>query len=276
MKQADCSIAMASGSDAAAQASQLVLMDSDFSRMPSIVDEGRRVINNIQRAASLYLVKNIFSLFLAVFSVILMLNYPLNPAQLTLISLFTIGIPSFVIALEPNKERIHGHFMRNVLIKALPAGITDFLVVSALVLFCVEFSVDKLSVSTASSVIVAIVGFMILLRTIEHVKFHHYIMLMAVVAGWLICLTIFPSFFGISKVSRQCFLLLVIFAVITEPLLRYLGRLFAWLDRRLRNRDIRKEKILDEASFLHNKKRPEKAAASVKHMIRKADDHGKT
>lgn len=127
LKDADCSIAMASGSEAASQVAQLVLLDNDFSRMPSVVMEGRRVVNNIQRSASLYLVKNIFSMLLAVFSMISMINYPLEPSQISLISMFTIGIPSFVLALEPNKDRIQGHFMTNVLLKALPAGLTDFL-----------------------------------------------------------------------------------------------------------------------------------------------------
>ena len=94
LKEADCSVAMASGSDVAAQISDLVLMNSDFSSMPSVVAEGRRVINNIERAASLYLVKNIFSLILAVISITAVFSYPLSPSQLTLMSLLSIGIPS--------------------------------------------------------------------------------------------------------------------------------------------------------------------------------------
>ena len=139
LKDADCSVAMASGSEAASNVAQLVLLDSDFSRMPSVVAEGRRVVNNIERTAALYIVKNIFSMLLAIFSVILMLDYPLEPSQVSLISMFTIGIPSFVLALEPNKELIRGHFLTNVLVRALPAGLTDFIVVSGLVIFCREF-----------------------------------------------------------------------------------------------------------------------------------------
>lgn len=223
MKEADCSVAMASGSEAAAQASQLVLLDSDFGRMPSIVEEGRRVVNNIQRAASLYLVKNIFSLLMAIFSVILMLNYPLEPSQISLISLFTIGIPSFLLALEPNHERIHGHFMSNVIIRALPAGITDFLTVSALVVFCNEFKVDPACVSTSCSILVAIVGFMILYRIMKPARAMHHIMLVCVILGWVLCLLQFSSFFGITALSRQCAMLMVVFAITTEPILRYLS-----------------------------------------------------
>lgn len=126
LKDADCSIAMASGSDAASQVSQLVLLDNDFNKMPSVVMEGRRVVNNIERTASLYLVKNIFSLLLAIFSMSVMLDYPLEPSQVSLISMFTIGIPSFFLALEPNKNQIRGHFLTNVLVKALPAGLIRF------------------------------------------------------------------------------------------------------------------------------------------------------
>ena len=122
MKDADCSIAMASGSEAAAQAAQTVLLDSDFGRMPYVVFEGRQVVNNIQRSASLFLVKNIFSLLMAIFSAIFAITYPLEPSQISLISMFTIGLPGFLLALEPNRDRIEGNFMVNVMLKALPAG----------------------------------------------------------------------------------------------------------------------------------------------------------
>lgn len=225
LKDADCSIAMASGSDAASQVAQLVLLDSDFSRMPSVVMEGRRVVNNIQRTASLYLVKNIFSMLLAVFSMILMLDYPLEPSQVSLISMFTIGIPSFVLALEPNKERIQGHFLSNVLLKALPAGLTDFLVVSGLVIFCREFRVDQDCVSTSCTIIVAIVGFMILHRIAQPMTRGHKILMIGVIAGWLYCMLFIRPLFAIQGISKQCAMLLVLFAIITEPLLRYLSML---------------------------------------------------
>ena len=121
LKDADCSIAMASGSDAAAQASQLVLLESNFSCMPSVVLEGRRVVNNIERSASLFLVKNIFSFLLSLFSMAFMITYPLEPSQISMVAMFTIGIPAFLLAMEPNKKMIEGHFLTNVLLKALPA-----------------------------------------------------------------------------------------------------------------------------------------------------------
>ena len=231
LKDADCSVAMASGSEAASNVAQLVLLDSDFSRMPSVVAEGRRVVNNIERTAALYIVKNIFSMLLAIFSVILMLDYPLEPSQVSLISMFTIGIPSFVLALEPNKELIRGHFLTNVLVRALPAGLTDFIVVSGLVIFCREFQVD---LDCLSTILVAIVGFMILHRIARPMNTGHIVMLVGVIAGWILCMLFGGSFFGITGISKQCEMLMVIFAIITEPVLRYLSLIVEWISARCR------------------------------------------
>lgn len=234
LKDADCSVAMASGSEVASNVAQLVLLDSDFSRMPSVVAEGRRVVNNIERTAALYIVKNIFSMLLAIFSVILMLDYPLEPSQVSLISMFTIGIPSFVLALEPNKELIRGHFLTNVLVRALPAGLTDFIVVSGLVIFCREFQVDLDCLSTSCTILVAIVGFMILHRIARPMNTGHIVMLVGVIAGWILCMLFGGSFFGITGISKQCEMLMVIFAIITEPVLRYLSLIVEWISARCR------------------------------------------
>ena len=234
LTDADSSVAMASGSEAASNVAQLVLLDSDFSRMPSVVAEGRRVVNNIERTAALYIVKNIFSMLLAIFSVILMLDYPLEPSQVSLISMFTIGIPSFVLALEPNKELIRGHFLTNVLVRALPAGLTDFIVVSGLVIFCREFQVDLDCLSTSCTILVAIVGFMILHRIARPMNTGHIVMLVGVIAGWILCMLFGGSFFGITGISKQCEMLMVIFAIITEPVLRYLSLIVEWISARCR------------------------------------------
>ena len=229
LKDADCSIAMASGSEAASQVAQLVLLDNDFSRMPSVVMEGRRVVNNIQRSASLYLVKNIFSMLLAVFSMIFMINYPLEPSQISLISMFTIGIPSFVLALEPNKDCIQGPFMTNVLLKALPAGLTDFLAVSSLVLFCQEFGVNEGDISTSCTILVAIVGFMILYQIAKPMTIGHRVLMVGMVAGWLFCMIFVSHLFAIRDISMQCMMLTAVFAIATEPVLRYLSKFVEWL-----------------------------------------------
>lgn len=225
LKDADCSVAMASGSEAAAQVAQLVLLESDFSKMPAVVLEGRRVVNNIQRSASLFLVKNIFSLLLSLFSVFFMLDYPLEPSQISLISMFTIGIPSFILALEPNKNMIKGHFLTNVLLKSLPAGLTDFFVVLGLVLFCREFNITGQDVSTCCTILLAIVGFMILHTIASPMTKMHWALIICMIGGWLFCMIFVSHLFAITGITKQCGMLLVIFAIITEPVLRYLSLL---------------------------------------------------
>lgn len=123
LKQADCSVAMAGGSDAAGQTAQLVLLDAQFSAMPHIVREGRRVIANISRSASLFLVKNIFSFFLSAILLVWAMPYPLLPGQISLISGVLIGLPSFLLTFERSDVRAKGHFLRGALLNALPGGL---------------------------------------------------------------------------------------------------------------------------------------------------------
>ena len=225
LKDADCSIAMASGSDAAAQASQLVLLESDFSCMPEVVLEGRRVVNNIQRSASLFLVKNIFSFLLSVASVVFMFTYPLEPSQVLLISMFTIGVPAFFLALEPNKNMIKGHFLTNVLLKALPAALTDALAVAALVIFGRTFDVSSTDISTAATMLLAIVGFMILYKISAPMNKIRFSIVSGCIAGLLFCSIFLKDLFAITSMTKECIMLFVVFAIATEPVLRYLTTL---------------------------------------------------
>lgn len=225
LKDADCSIAMASGSDAAAQASQLVLLESDFSCMPEVVLEGRRVVNIIQRSASLFLVKNIFSFLLSVASVVFMFTYPLEPSQVSLISMFTIGVPAFFLALEPNKNMIKGHFLTNVLLKALPAALTDALAVAALVIFGRTFDVSSTDISTAATMLLAIVGFMILYKISAPMNKIRFSIVSGCIAGLLFCSIFLKDLFAITSMTKECIMLFVVFAIATEPVLRYLTTL---------------------------------------------------
>ena len=239
LKDADCSIAMASGSDAAAQASQLVLLESDFSCMPQVVLEGRRVVNNIQRSASLFLVKNIFSFLLSLISVVFMFTYPLEPSQISLISMFTIGIPAFFLALEPNKNIIKGHFLTNVFLKALPAAITDALAVGALVIFGRTFGVDSTDISTAATMLLAIVGFMILYKISAPMNKIRAAILAGCAVGLIFCSIFLNDLFAITGMTTECVMLFVAFAIATEPVLRYLTLLVGKLRfyyQRLRGR----------------------------------------
>lgn len=221
LKDADCSVAMASGCDAAAKVSQMVLLESDFAAMPSIVMEGRRVVNNIERSASLFLVKNIFSFLMAVFSVCFMINYPLEPSQVSLISMFTIGIPAFLLALQPNKNIIQGHFLSNVMIKALPAGITDFIVVGTLVIFGQVFGVAESDISTACTMLLAIVGFMILYHISKPMNALRWCIWGGCITGLILCSLFLSDLFAVGMMSGKCIMLFVLFAVVTEPVLRY-------------------------------------------------------
>lgn len=164
LKDADCGIAMASGAQAASQVAQLVLLESDFSGLPSVVAEGRRVINNIQRSASLFLVKNIFSFLLSLVSLFVMMPYPLQPLQLSLISAVTIGIPSFILALEPNHERIKGRFLPNVLRAAAPGGLSNLLLVLGVEAFVYAFDLSMATLSTITTVLMLAVGMAVLWR----------------------------------------------------------------------------------------------------------------
>ena len=209
LKDADCSIAM-------------VLLESDFSCMPQVVLEGRRVVNNIQRSASLFLVKNIFSFLLSLFSVVFMFTYPLEPSQVSLISMFTIGIPAFFLALEPNKNIIKGHFLTNVFLKALPAALTDALAVGALVVFGKTFGVGEQDISTAATMLLAIVGFMILYKISAPMNMLRTAILTGCIAGLLFSSIFLNDLFAITGMTTKCIMLFIVFAIATEPVLRYL------------------------------------------------------
>lgn len=222
MKDADCSVAMASGSEAAAQAAQVVLLDSDFAHMPDVVYEGRRVVNNIQRSASLFLVKNIFSLLLSLFSVILMVTYPLEPAQVSLISMFTIGVPGFLLALEPNKDRIKGRFITNVMLKALPGGLTDVIAVGALVVCGEVFCISDASIGTIATLVLSVVGFMILFKISEPLNRMKYAVIIGNIAGLVFSGFFLKKLFALTDLSNICILLMIVFGFAAESLFRNL------------------------------------------------------
>ena len=234
MKDADCSVAMASGSEAASQAAQVVLMDSDFSKMPDVVFEGRRVVNNIQRSSSLFLVKNIFSLLLSVFSAVFLITYPLEPSQISLIGMFTIGIPGFLLALEPNKNRIQGHFLKNVLLKALPAGLADVLAVGALVVCGNVFSLPKEDIATASTMLLCVIGFMILINISKPFTPIKYGILALNVTGLVLCGVFLKSLFALTSMKSEIsILLMVVFSFAGESIYRNLSKLIELLNSKL-------------------------------------------
>ena len=155
---------MASGSEAASNAAQIVLLDSDFSKMPDVVGEGRRVVNNIKRSASLFLAKNIFSMLLTIFTLISVNLFPLYPTQLSFLGIFTIGVPAFFLALQPNKSLIKGDFLLNVVLKALPTGLTDFIVVTIITIYGNCTGAPHEQTATAATLVLLTVGMAALVR----------------------------------------------------------------------------------------------------------------
>ena len=225
LKDADCSVAMASGSDAAAQASQIVLLESDFSKMPKVVLEGRKVVNNLERSGSLFLVKNIFSLVLSILTICFGIAYPLKPSQISLISLFTIGIPGLVLSQMPNKSLIRGKFVANIILKALPAGITDTIVVAAMMYFGRIFQVGHTEIATSSTILLSIVGLMIVFEICKPMDVYKMWLWVICALGLIFCMIFISNFFDISAMSARCVLLCINFSIIAEPLMRYLTML---------------------------------------------------
>jgi len=217
LKEADCSIAMASGSDVACQVSQIVLMESDFSALPSVVGEGRRVINNIERSASLYLVKNIFSIALAVLSLLFTLPYPLTPAQLGLVNAMTIGIPSFILAMEPNARQIQGSFLKNVLLRALPAALTDLFLTEGVMLFYLAAGLEDSAVSTICAGIMGVVGLMMVFRTAKPMNRWHIAMVSLLSAAFAVCFLFLKFFFRLVPLDFLSALVLGVFALLAWP-----------------------------------------------------------
>lgn len=225
MKKADCSIAMASGNSAAVQASQVVLLDSNFAKMPQVVNEGRRVVNNIQRSASLFLVKNIFSFLMAIFSLVMTINYPLQPSQITLISAFTIGLPSFLLALESNHNRIRGKFMLNVLAKAIPGGVTDWLAVAILVIAGAYIDLDHGQVGTTATLLLVLVGIMVMYHISAPMnKFKWAVMCLSIIC--VIASIIFlPKLFSLTLLNNKSIFTLAVLFCAAVTLFRWLSRI---------------------------------------------------
>ena len=218
LKCADCSVAMASGSDAASNAAQIVLLDSDFSKMPEVVLEGRRVVNNIQTSASLFLVKNIFSILTTVFTLIAANLYPLYPTQLSLLGAFTIGTPAFVLALQPNKELIRGDFLVNVILKALPAGLADFIMLAAISIHGNILGMSNEQISTVAIVILLFIGLAALVRICRPFDGIRILLCLAMAAGIVICVLNFKGIFAITTVNMIMLRMIIMYALIAGVL----------------------------------------------------------
>ena len=231
MKEADCGIAMASGAQAATQVGQLVLLDSDFAAMPHIVGEGRRVINNIQRAATLFLVKNIFSLGLALITSCTNWPYPMIPFHLSILSALTIGVPSFFLAMEPNYERVTGHFLRGVLRKAFPGGLSNIFVVLMALAFMMIFDLPEAQVSAVCTAILATVGMLVLFQTCKPFDKFRRLVWWAMAIALVGCFTLLGSFFELQTGSNAVRLVMAVLLIMTPTVFFAIQRVFDWGDK---------------------------------------------
>jgi cation-transporting ATPase E len=242
LKEADCSVAMASGSQVACQVSHIVLMESDFSAMPSVVSEGRRVINNIERSASLYLVKNIFSLCLAVISLIFTFTYPFSAAQMSLISAITIGLPSFVMALEPNNSLITGHFLSNVVYRALPSSISDLFLSIGVVLFATTFHLTDSELSTICTMVVGVVGLLMVHRTCKPYNLLRKALMVVCIVAFFFAATVLSPIFTLEwKMTTGAWLVLAVFVLLAfevslsaNIMVSAINRAVQWVIRKVR------------------------------------------
>ena len=231
MKEADCGIAMASGAQAASQVARLVLLESDFAAMPSIVAEGRRVINNIQRAATLFLVKNIFSLALSILSLLTSWPYPLVPLHLSVISALTIGVPSFFLAMEPNYDRVHGRFLAGVLRRAFPGGLTNIFVVLAAQAYMAVFSIPLEQINIICTAILAVVGLLVLFQVCKPFDKFRKLIWWAMAAALLVCFTVLGGIFDLMVGNVETGLVMFTLLVMTPTVFFAMQRLFDWGDK---------------------------------------------
>ena len=221
LKEADCSVAMASGSAAARNVAEIVLADNDFSHMPEVVDEGRRSINNLQRSASLFLVKTVFSAVLALVCIVLP-PYPFIPIQMTLISSSIIGWPSFVLALEPNHDRVSGSFLTNVLHRSLPASIAIVFALLGVQVFERIAGLDYSQASTLSMYLTGIVGIALIVKISQPLNPLRIALLASVVVMLLGGIIFFRDFFKLAPLSLEMFVFLAVMGAVSLGLFLYL------------------------------------------------------
>ena len=203
LREADLGVAMANGSSAARAASDVILLDSDFARMQNVLNEGRRVINNIERVASMYLVKTIYSLLLAVIFMIIASPYPFEPVQLTPINALTVGIPSFFLALKPSYERIKGDFLNNILRVSLPGALTVVSAVMIIQLANVLFDLDYQATSTMSVFLTGCVGLLVLYKVSFPLDKKKIALITALSTAYLSCYLFFREFFDFDKLWNR-------------------------------------------------------------------------
>ncbi len=242
LKDADCSVAMASGSDAAVQASQLVLLESDFSKMPSVVREGRRVVNNLERSGSLFLVKNIFSFIMALLSICFAAKYPMNPTQVSLVTMFTIGIPSFFLAQIPNEKLIRGNFIKNVVFNAAPAALTNLCLIALATFVGSEiFHIPRPILSTVCTFVWAVVGLVYLVKLCKPFDKWKYMIVSACITGMILFSIFLKGLFGLEHdLGWQAWTIFAGAVLLVNPVMFVMAKVFAWVNNKFFEKYVQK------------------------------------
>lgn len=219
LKESDCAISVKSGTDAARNVAQLILMNDDFNSLPRVVEEGRQTINNVERSASLLLVKTLYTMMLIIFSILSFQKYFFIPIQLTFITTFTIGAPSFVLALEPNHELVKGKFLFKVFSKSLPTALTvvfNIILVSALAsLFNISYDVQ----SSICVILTTITGLYYLFKICNPLNIFRGTLFSVMTIGFIYCLLFQPKFFNILPVNNT--ILIITFILVLDSFYIY-------------------------------------------------------
>ncbi len=233
LKTSDCGIALASGSESARNVSQLVLLDSNFDSLPKVVAEGRRTINNIERSSSLLLVKTIYTVLLILFSIGVSTKYFFVPIQLTLITGFTIGIPSFILALEPNHDLVKGNFLLKIVSKALPVSLTVVFNIILITAFKETFHLSYALSSTLSVFLTATTGFIFLYRICKPFNFLRTVLFLFLLFGFAYCAIFQYEFFNISEITKETALIFIVLYICSMYIFDKLNHLSKYLFHKL-------------------------------------------
>ena len=235
LKTADCSIAMANGSEAAKNVSQFVLLDSKIDNLPKILKEGRRSINNIERSSSLLLSKTIFTILLILACVYLSTEYFFIPIHLTLITFFTIGVPSFILALEPNNELVKGNFLLKVFMKSIPSAFTVVFNVIIIKLFEMHFNLDPDLCNTLTVFLTATTGFIFLNNICKPYNLLRGCLMAFLLIAFGYCAIYQYSFFNISYVNKDTILIFIVLFICSMYIFDKLKQLTNYILKKTNN-----------------------------------------
>ena len=213
LKESDCAISIKSGTDAARNVAQLILLNDDFSSLPNVVAEGRQTINNVERSASLLLVKTLYTILLIILSIILAQEYLFQPINLTFITTFTIGAPSFILALEPNNDLVKGNFLLKILAKALPTALTVIFNVALASAFTAEFDLSFDILCTISIYMTTITGLLYLYKICTPFTWLRGTLFFTMLIGFISCALFAPNFFNILPINSTIFLIIFVLAI---------------------------------------------------------------